>query len=100
MIFPNTAVLAAQGYDDTQVDGALTDTSLLADIEKRLAERAREVSGSSTRVARAVVLAEPPSMSDGEMTAKGNLNYRKVLDRRKAILERLYSDTDPSCVKV
>ncbi|MBV7407506.1 feruloyl-CoA synthase [Maritimibacter sp. DP1N21-5] len=100
MIFPNPAVLSAQGYKNTETNGALTDRSLLSDIERRLAERAREGSGSSTRVARAVVLAEPPSMPDGEMTAKGNLNYRKVLDRRKAILDRLYSDSDPACIKI
>ena len=32
------------------------------------------------------------------MTAKGNLNIRKVLARREALLERLYTDDDPAVV--
>ena len=39
-------------------------------------------------------------MPDGEMTAKGNLNFRKVLARRAALLERLYADDDPAVAKV
>ena len=35
-------------------------------------------------------------MAEGEMTAKGNLNFRKVLTRRKTLLDRLYDDTDPA----
>ncbi|MEP6146664.1 MAG: hypothetical protein ABJ201_04580, partial [Nisaea sp.] len=71
-----------------------TDRLLLGDIHRRLAERDREFSGSSTRVSRAIVLSEPASMPEAEMTAKGNLNFRRVLQRRSALLERLYSDGD------
>ena len=39
---------------------------------------------SSTRIARALVLAEPPSIDAGEITDKGYLNQRAVLDRRAA----------------
>jgi feruloyl-CoA synthase len=37
-------------------------------------------------------------MPEGEMTAKGNLNIRKVLSRRERLLERLYNDDDPAVV--
>lgn len=51
--------------------------------------------GSSTRVARALVLAEPPSLDAGETTDKGYLNQRRLLVRRAADVERLYlSDPD------
>ena len=43
-------------------------------------------------------MSEPPSMGDGEMTAKGNLNYRKILTGRKALLDRLYDDADPATI--
>lgn len=94
MIFPNLAELEREGYALDEVDGALTDRLLLGDIHRRLAERDREFSGSSTRVSRAIVLSEPASMPEAEMTAKGNLNFRRVLQRRSALLERLYSDGD------
>ncbi|WP_370268740.1 feruloyl-CoA synthase [Nioella sp.] len=97
MIFPNMAELRAEGFSNAEQGGALSDPMLLGEIHRRLAERAREVSGSSTRVARAIVLAEPPSMPEGEMTAKGNLNFRKVLTRRADLLARLYADSD-ACV--
>ncbi|WP_028466918.1 feruloyl-CoA synthase [Nisaea denitrificans] len=94
MIFPNLAELEREGYALDEADGALTDRLLLGDIHRRLAVRDREFSGSSTRVSRAIVLSEPASMPEAEMTAKGNLNFRRVLQRRSALLERLYSDGD------
>ncbi|WP_205082806.1 AMP-binding protein [Paracraurococcus ruber] len=49
---------------------------------------------SSRRVARAMLLAEPPSLDAGEVTDKGSLNPRAILARRAAALERLYNDTN------
>jgi feruloyl-CoA synthase len=51
-------------------------------------------SGSSNRVARALVLEEPPSLDAGEMTDKGSINQRAVLRRRHALVEELYSDSE------
>ena len=100
MIFPNVAELAREGFELTEEDGAIACSLLQGEIHRRLSERAREISGSSALVARAIVLAEPPSMPEGEMTAKGNLNIRKVLARREALLQRLYSDNDPAVVTI
>ena len=97
MIFPNATELGAEGFCLEARDGALSDPRLLSEIHRRLAARDREVSGSSTRVARAIVLSDPPSMPEGEITAKGNLNFRKVLATRAALLERLHAEGDP-CV--
>ena len=47
---------------------------------------------SSSRVARALVLVEPPSIDSGEITDKGYLNQRGVLARRAADVERLYAE--------
>ena len=95
---PQLEELEAEGFGRDADDGALTDRLLKGEIARRLAERAREVQGSSTHVARAMVLAEPPDIGAGEITAKGNLNARKVLDRRKALLDRLYDDADPATI--
>ena len=46
--------------------------------------------GRSTYATRAILLSEPPSIDAGEITDKGYINQRAVLDRRAAIVERLY----------
>jgi feruloyl-CoA synthase len=48
--------------------------------------------GSSNRIARAIVLEEPPSLDAGEMTDKGSINQRAVLRRRAALVDELYRD--------
>ncbi len=49
-----------------------------------------EGTGSATRVARALVLVEPPSIDRGEVTDKGSINQRAVLAHRAALVKRLY----------
>ena len=50
-----------------------------------------ESTGSSNRIARAVVLEEPPSLDAGEMTDKGSINQKAVLKRRAGLVAELYS---------
>nr|WP_279391768.1 feruloyl-CoA synthase [Shimia aestuarii] len=100
MVFPDVAELKREGFDLTDDNGAYRCTLLQGEIHRRLAERAREISGSSTKISRAIVLSEPASMPEGEMTAKGNLNFRKILTRRKDLLERLYDDADPAIITI
>ena len=47
---------------------------------------------SSLRIARAMLMAEPPSIDGNELTDKGYINQRAGLDRRAALVERLYAD--------
>jgi feruloyl-CoA synthase len=47
--------------------------------------------GTSTRVVRAILMAEPPSMDKGEMTDKGSINQRAVLKNRTALVDELYA---------
>jgi feruloyl-CoA synthase len=54
--------------------------------------------GSSNRPARALLLAEPPSMDRGELTDKGSINQRAVLLHRAAAVDRLYADTPDAAV--
>lgn len=91
--------LAAK-FDATDDAGALVSDSLRDKIVEILQARADTGVGSAARVVRALVLAEPPSMADGEITAKGNLNFRKILTRRAALLERLYSGDDAAVAQV
>jgi feruloyl-CoA synthase len=47
-------------------------------------------SGTSQRIARVLLLAEPPSIDANEITDKGYINQRRVLERRAAAVDRLY----------
>ncbi|MFZ3217129.1 MAG: feruloyl-CoA synthase [Candidatus Acidiferrales bacterium] len=62
-----------------------------ARFQELLESCARASTGSSNRVTRAMLMAEPPSLDAGEVTDKGSLNQRAVLERRAAIVEELYA---------
>ncbi|MFL6970600.1 MAG: feruloyl-CoA synthase [Xanthobacteraceae bacterium] len=48
--------------------------------------------GASQRIARALMLTEPPSIDANEITDKGYVNQRLALERRQADVERLFAD--------
>jgi feruloyl-CoA synthase len=48
--------------------------------------------GSASRPAAALLLAEPPAIDRGEVTDKGSINQRAVLAHRAELVERLYAD--------
>jgi feruloyl-CoA synthase len=54
-----------------------------------------EGTGSATRVARAHLLVEPPSIDKGEITDKGSINQRTVLTHRAALVDAMYEGSDP-----
>jgi feruloyl-CoA synthase len=54
--------------------------------------------GSSTRITRAVLLDTPLSIDRGEVTDKGSINQRAVLDARAALIEQLYAASPPEHV--
>jgi feruloyl-CoA synthase len=47
--------------------------------------------GSSTHPVRLLVMSEPPSIDANEITDKGYINQRAVLERRAALVEELYA---------
>ncbi|MGA9088347.1 MAG: feruloyl-CoA synthase, partial [Bradyrhizobium sp.] len=49
--------------------------------------------GSSTRITRALLLDAPLSIDRGEVTDKGSVNQRAVLEHRSHLIEKLYSPT-------
>jgi len=52
----------------------------------------RQATGASSRVTRAILLAEPPSIDLGEITDKGSINQSAVLKARAALVDELYAD--------
>ena len=70
----------------------LGDDALTKQLHGILDRLSRESTGSSNRIARAMVLREPPSLDAGEITDKGSINQRAVLGARAALVEKLYAE--------
>ncbi len=97
LIFPDAKALAEMGIEPVEQDGVLTAPGLSHLVRGALASQG---GGSSNRIARALVLATSPSMADGELTAKGSINARRVLASRAALVTRLYDDGDPCVIRL
>jgi feruloyl-CoA synthase len=61
-------------------------------IAAKLASFARKATGSASRVDRAILLVDPLSLDDQEVTDKGSINQRAVLTRRAQLVEDLYAE--------
>ncbi len=61
------------------------------EFRKRLIAFTKEATGASTRLARIMLMAEPPSMDAGEATDKGSINQRNVLRHRATLVNELYA---------
>jgi feruloyl-CoA synthase len=70
-----------------------------ASLKAAIAKMNEGISTSSRRIARAMILTEPPSLDAGEITDKGSLNSRGIRERRKAIVDRLYEDDNPDVLQ-
>ena len=71
----------------------LRHDAVRARVRALLAAFAQDATGSTSRLTRAILLEEPPSLDAGEMTDKGSLNQRAVLERRRALVDAMYSTT-------
>jgi feruloyl-CoA synthase len=61
-------------------------------LAEGLARHNAQAQGSSMRITRCLLMAEPPSIDANEITDKGYLNQRAVLTKRAALVERLHSE--------
>jgi len=82
LVFVNPAAVQALKLDAEGVRARLRNA-----LQKLQAES----TGSSTAPARLLVLEEPPGIDAGEITDKGYINQRAVLERRAALVEALHA---------
>jgi feruloyl-CoA synthase len=95
LVFPNVAACR-------ELCGGVPAQAPLGDVVRHPAVRARfqalfddlarAPTGSSTRIARAIVLDTPPSIDASEITDKGSINQRAVLKTRAGLVEALYAE--------
>ena len=85
------------GHDRDEI-GALVFLSAAAkdvDVRPMLVQALKVLAkegGSSMHPTRLLVMAEPPQIDGNEITDKGYINQRAVLERRAALVEKLYSN--------
>jgi feruloyl-CoA synthase len=70
---------------------AASDPVIRQAFAERLKQFATEATGSSTRITRAVLLDTPLSIDRGEVTDKGSINQRAVLEHRAGLIDALYA---------
>jgi feruloyl-CoA synthase len=92
LIFPDIdACQRVLSHPAANAASLVRDPGVIGEFRRRLARLAAAATGSSNRVVRALLTAEPPSLDAGEVTDKGSLNQRAVLARRAALVEALYA---------
>jgi feruloyl-CoA synthase len=79
---------------------SLPDEALRQHILAALRHLAGESMGSSQHPVRAIVQAEPPSADAGEITDKGYINQRAVLEQRAAEVAALYEPAHPRVIRL
>ena len=95
LIFP-----LADRVPPDQDETCLEDADYLGQVRDRLMPINQSATGSSNRIGRILIMAQPPSVKDGEITAKGSLNISAILSCRADLLGRLYDDADDATLKL
>jgi feruloyl-CoA synthase len=75
------------------VGACARDEAVRSAFRQRFAAFHTAATGSSTRIVRALFIDAPLSIDRGEVTDKGSINQRAVLEHRKALVEALYSSS-------
>jgi feruloyl-CoA synthase len=90
LVWPSPA--AAEQYIKAAGDAARGIAALKADLARRAAAFNAAEQGSSRRIRRLMVMTEPPSIDAGEITDKGYVNQRLVVNRRADLVQALYAE--------
>src|SRR3984957_3164519 len=72
---------------------AASDSMIRAILREKLTGFLATSTGSSTRITRAALIDTALSIDRGEVTDKGSINQRAVLDHRSGLIEELYAST-------
>jgi feruloyl-CoA synthase len=97
MLIPTPAVRTLAGLaPDAPLAEVLAHPRVLAHFQQVLDTLAAEATGSANRVARLVLLADPPSIDLGEVTDKGSINQRAMLKHRAGLVAALHAGTAPN----
>jgi feruloyl-CoA synthase len=96
LLVPTPHVRTLSGLPESaSLHEVLASAPVQQHFQQVLDKLAAESTGSATRVARAHLMAEPPSLDKGEITDKGSINQRAVLLHRAALVDALHGGALP-----
>ena len=96
LLIPTPAIRALAGLPDSaSMQQVLESAPVQQHFQKVINQLAAQSTGSATRVARAHLMAEPPSLDKGEITDKGSINQRAVLQHRADLVNALHDGSLP-----
>ena len=101
LIFPDLDAcrrLAPDLSKDAAAADIVAHEGVRREVRFLLGSLAKQSTGSSNRVMRAILTDTPPSLDVGEATDKGSINQRMVLKHRAALVGELYAKTPSSRV--
>jgi feruloyl-CoA synthase len=94
LIFPTPAVRQLAGLPESaSLKQVLESPPVQAHFQKLMNQLADAGTGSANRVARLHLMHQPPSIDKGEVTDKGSINQRAVLQHRDAMVRALHEGT-------
>ncbi|HXI05299.1 MAG: AMP-binding protein [Bradyrhizobium sp.] len=79
------------GNPDATFEDVVRHPDVIACLKRGLEAHNAACTGSSMRISRVMLMAEPPSIDGNELTDKGYINQRAGLERRADLVERLYA---------
>ncbi len=78
---------------EASLQQVVASAPVVAWLQALMDDLAQAATGSANRIARALLLTEPPSLDKGEVTDKGSINQRAVLQHRAALVAALHAGT-------
>jgi feruloyl-CoA synthase len=94
LIFPTPAVRRLAGLPESaSLQQVLESPPVQAHFQQLADQLASSATGSANRVARMHLMHQPPSIDKGEVTDKGSINQRAVLQHRDALVTALHDGT-------
>jgi feruloyl-CoA synthase len=100
LIFPTAKIRELTHLSpDADLREVLADQHVYEHFQKIINHLAAAAIGSASLVARAVLVADPPSLDKGEVTDKGSINQRAVLQHRAEAVQALHAGTLPGIIQ-
>ncbi len=90
LVFPDLDACRELSPQPGTVAELLARPGVRAKFQERLVNMAKTSTGSSNRIMRVIVLDVPPSIDAHELTDKGSISQRAVLDNRADVVDELY----------
>jgi feruloyl-CoA synthase len=90
LVFPDIDACRELSPEPATAAELLARPQVRQKFHELLVKMAKTSTGSSNRIARAILLDVPPSIDAHELTDKGSISQRAVLDNRADVVDELY----------